>query len=130
GLVAVTCLFFIFDRFLRPSSKVKIRRWLEGTGFSIQTRTEPGFEFFYVLTDDQGVRANVYEIKGSKFVTLEVKMVVDADLAARYARLTPDQQQKLQRRISSDLLKSGIGFGDLAEFKAVRIIDQIIVTDQ
>ena len=130
GLVAVTCLFFILDRFWRPVSKVRIRRWLESTGFSIQIVTNPTFKFFYVLTDDQGVKANVYQGQGSKFVNLEVKMAVEGDLAARYAKLSPDQQQELQQRIGSDLLRSGIGFADLEEFKAVRIIDQIIVTDQ
>src|ERR1700693_639682 len=102
GLVAITCLFFILDRFWRPSNKVKIRRWLESTGFSIQTRTDPGFNFFYVLTDEQGVRANVYQPDGSKFVMLEVRMLVEGDLAARYAKLSPGQQQKLQQRIGSD----------------------------
>lgn len=130
GLVAVTCLFFILDRFWRPSGKVKIRKWLESTGFSIQTRTDPGFAFFYVLTDEQGVRANVYQIERNKFVVLEVKMIVDEDLAARYAKLSSDQKENLRQRIGSDLLRSGIGFADLTEFKAVRIIDQIIVTDQ
>src|SRR5260370_37128799 len=79
GLVAITCLFFILDRFLRPSTKVKIHKWIVGTGFSVQERNEPNLEFMYVMTDEQEVKTNIYRGKKQELINIEVRMNVPDD---------------------------------------------------
>jgi hypothetical protein len=129
GLVAMTCLYFLLNTFGQPSTKVKVHKWLVNTGFSVQIRDdEPTCEFLYVMTDEQGVRTNVYQLKNKELVSIEVKMNVPEELQKKFASLSAEAREQFIENISTELLRYGIGFLDLSEFKSVRLIDQTFIT--
>ncbi len=130
ALVTVTCLIFLFRIFWQPSNKVRIRKWVETTGFSVQTRDESSCEFFYVVTDEQGVRLNVYQPKKQKYIILEVRLVPSEEIIKKFEGLSPAQRDEFVVGAGLELLRYGIGFSDLKELKSVRLIDQVSITSK
>ena len=78
GLVVFTCLVFLRDRFWQPSDQVRVRQWLETSGFSLQnlSNVDQQSNFRFVLTDSEGVIVNIYQPRNARLVYMEVQLTL------------------------------------------------------
>ena len=130
GLVAFTCLVLLRDRFWQASDNIRVKSWLEATGFSVQTRSreDQNVNFSYVVTDPQGVRVNVYQPRNTHMVVMQVAMIMPPDVMGIFKALTPPARHRFISNVKHELLRIGIGFDNADTLEPLLLTNQIVIT--
>lgn len=118
------------DRFgIGPSTKSRVRNWLDGTGFGIQTIQDEK-EFHFAVTDNVGLRTNIWQIRAGQPITIVMSSLKPTtDQLAYFQSLDPSRQLDFWKPIRLELLKFRIGYTDLKlDGDGVAFSDQIMVS--
>jgi len=115
GAVLLVCgVMYLMDRFgFGPSTKSRVRDWLDSSGFGVQT-VEDTFEFHFVMTDPVGLRTDIFQAKtDSPVVIVSAKHVASKSQLDTFKTLSDADQKQFWKNVKLELLRYGVQFSNL-----------------
>lgn len=102
------------DRFgIGRSTRSKVREWLDGSGYSIQTFDDQN-EFHFVMTDNIGLRTSILQNKAnSPIVVMSPRLTATATQLVAFNALSLEDKNKFWRDVRIEFLRRGISFSTL-----------------
>ncbi len=128
-LVSLTCMTVLMDRYWQPSTKVRVRSWLDNTGFKITTKQEPAASFYFVAEDPAAINANVYQSKESSFLFFQVNIVLSNEEQGMIRALTPEQHALFIVRLRMHLLQFGVSYEGLTGALDRVVLQEVVSPD-
>jgi hypothetical protein len=120
-------LTYLMDRFgLGPSTRSKVRNWIDRSGFSIKTVQDTN-EFHFTLTDNIGLVTDILQIRsGGPIMMVSAHHKASPAQLTSFHALTPAEQYAFWRNVRLELLRYGTSFSSLTlEGEGVAFSDSV-----
>jgi hypothetical protein len=129
SVLLLSGVLYLMDRLgLGPSTKSRVREWLDDSAFSIQTIHDSN-EFHFVMTDNLGLRTAIYQIKaGGPVAIASFNHLATPQQVKGFQALSPIQKTAFWKNVRLELLRYGVSFSDLAlEGNGVTFSDNVMI---
>ena len=114
GVLLICGVFYLMDRFgLGQTLKSKVRDWLDGSGYGIQTVPDAN-HFHYRMTDNINMVTDILQSKsGAPILVASGHHKASPIQLAGFNQMLPVEQQAFSRNVRLELLRYGIAYSDL-----------------
>lgn len=126
GLLMLCSLLYLMDKIgLGPTPRMRIRNWLDDSGFGIQTVNDEN-AIHFVLVDNVGLYTHIMQVKHGDPINIGMpKLKPDGKQIAAFNALNDEEQQAIWKPIRLELLRNRIQYSDLNVTDGVLISFQI-----
>ncbi len=121
---------YLMDRLgVGPSTRSRVRNWLDGSGFGIQTIQDEK-EFHFAMIDNVGLRTNIWQIRAGQPITIVMSnLTATPEQLAYFQALDHNRQFEFWKRIRLELLRFRIAYTHLKlDGDGVSLSDQIVAS--
>ncbi len=129
GILLLCGIIYLMDRLgVGPSSKSRVRDWLDGSGYSIRTIHDSN-EFHFVMTDNVGLTTSILQAGSHAPISIiSAKHLPTPKQLAAFNSLDKLQQDRFWKNIRLELLRYRIAFSNLTlEGEGVALSDDVMV---
>lgn len=114
SLLVFVCLTWLADRFWHLPTQLRVRQWLDGTGFDVKTMPLNGAQFRYVLTDNLQIKTTIVQWKPAGPIEILALGIEPTPTQKAAIRSAPSEAEKtFWRHVKLELLRLGIQYSDL-----------------
>jgi hypothetical protein len=120
---------YLMDRLgLGPSTKSRVRDWLDHSSYAIQTIQDVN-EFHFVMTDNVGMKTEIIQAKaGSQIVLATGRHTATSEQVQTFTAMSETQRQAFWKTVRLELLRYGASFTDLKlEAEGVAFSDNVAI---
>jgi hypothetical protein len=113
GVLLLCGMFYLMEKLgIGPSTKTRVRDWLDSSSFGVQTIQDTN-EFHFILTDNIGMKASILQVKASApIMIISPGHAGTPEQVTAFKSLTKPQQDAFWKSVRLELLKYGIQFSD------------------
>jgi hypothetical protein len=131
GAVLLLCeLLYLMERLgIGPSTRSRVRDWLDSSSYSIQAVQDTN-QFHFVMTDNVGIRTNIFQVKADSPVTIiSPGHKASPEQLAAFNSLDQSHQRAFWRNVRLELLRYGVQFSNLTlDGEGVAFSDNVLVS--
>jgi hypothetical protein len=130
GVLLLCGILYLLDRLgIGPSTKSRVRDWLDSSGYSIRTIHDSN-EFHFVMTDNVGLRTSIIQADSHAPISVvSAGYTATPKQFAAFNGLDRSQQDRFWKNIRLELLRYRIAFSDLTlEGGGVALSDDMMVS--
>src|SRR6516164_8152126 len=129
GVLLLCGLLYLMEKLgIGPSTKSRVRDWLDSLGFNIQT-VQDANEFHFRMTDAVGITTEILQAKLDSPVLIASPFhKATPEQVAAYNSLTAQRRGEFWRMVRLELVKYGVQFSNLAlEEESVTFSDNVMI---
>ena len=129
GVLLLCGLLYLMEKLgIGPSTKSRVRDWLDSLGFNIQT-VQDANEFHFRMTDAVGITTEILQAKLDSPVLIASPFhKATPEQVAAYNSLTAQRRGEFWRMVRLELVKYGVRFSNLVlEGEGVTFSDKVMI---
>jgi len=129
GVLLLCGLLYLMEKLgIGPSTKSRVRDWLDSLGFNIQT-VQDANEFHFRMTDAVGITTEILQAKLDSPVLIASPFhKATPEQVAAYNSLTAQRRGEFWRMVRLELVKYGVQFSNLVlEDEGVTFSDNVML---
>lgn len=114
GVLLLCGILYLMDRFgIGPSTKSRVRDWLDNSGYDIRTIHDSN-AFHFVITDNVKLVTDILQVDSDGPITIiSAKHKATPERIAAFNTMTKARQDAFWKSVRLELLRYGIPFSDL-----------------